>query len=451
MTTRFYSILAITIALFTSVTSALTAQFIDPEISSSVQSEFTYWDGFTDPYTNYTLAPVGQVTSAFPAGEGNFPDNTNSTVGASRIFQTESPNAFIASSTGIYSFSSPPMGFIVYDQPSFATESVLFQTQSAGALPDLTSASLFYRESFDGELIKVDEPAGNGFLNQSGAYAMWEWDLSDYLVHDYFITFSASSTSLSLQQALLYNYDASVDALGYAFRGTTNSNFAPIGSISHTLVGDGSAKASYRPGDVVELIPTARDFGGIPGNDNYYNSAFVGWTGDLSGNVIPATITFADQQINVEAVFAPLAYGAWVINTFNPYVVNPPRTVRDPLNADPDGDGLTNLMEYALGAPPEAVGGSPEYMPYLEENQNGTSQYVYRRQMAATDLSYLVEVSQDLTNWNHNADSTNQTYTEEVGEAVFNGDGTETVRVIYVGLENPDKVFFRLSVTLTSD
>ena len=128
----------------------------------------------------------------------------------------------------------------------------------------------------------------------------------------------------------------------------------------------------------------------------------------------------------------------------------------DPLDGsdagrDEDGDGLTNLMEYALGTPPEAAGGSPDYLPYVEDNQNGSTQYVYRRQMAATDLSYVVEISQDLINWNHNADNTGQTYTEEVGEAVFNGDGTETVRVIPVGLEDLDKVFFRLSVTLTSD
>ena len=92
-----------------------------------------------------------------------------------------------------------------------------------------------------------------------------------------------------------------------------------------------------------------------------------------------------------------------------------------------------------------------EYLPYVEENQSGILQYVYRRQMAATDLSYVVEVSQDLINWNHNAGSIGQTYTEEVGEPLFNGDGTETVRVKSVGLENSDKVFFRLSVTLTSD
>ena len=450
MNKRLYNILATSILLVTSVPNLLTGEFIDPEISSSVQSEFSYWDGFIDPYTDYTLADAGQTTSSLPQGEGNYAENTNSVVGASRLFQTENSNAFIATSTGIYSFSSPPMGFLVYDQPSFVTKSVLFQTQSAGALPDLSSASLFYRESSEGELIMVNEPAGNGFLNEGGAYAMWEWDLSNYLVYDYFLTFSASSTSLSLQQALLYNYDASVDALGYAFRGTTNSIFAPIGSISHTFVNDGLAKASYRPGDVVELMPIARDFGGTSSNDTYYNSVFVGWTGDLSGNESPATITFADEQINVQAVFAPLAYGAWVINTFNPHV-DTPRTDRDPSDADPDGDGLINLMEYALGAPPEAVGGSPEYIPYVEENQSGNSQLVYRRQMAATDLSYVVEISNDLINWNHNADSTGQTHTEEVGEPLFNGDGTETVRVKPVGLENSDKVFFRLSVSLTPD
>ena len=108
-------------------------------------------------------------------------------------------------------------------------------------------------------------------------------------------------------------------------------------------------------------------------------------------------------------------------------------------------------MEYAFGSPPESITGPVAYIPFAEESQNGTPQYVYRRQMASTDLSYVVEISNDLINWNHNADNTGQTYTEEVGEAVFNGDGTETVRIEPVGLEYSSKVFFRLSVTLTSD
>ena len=178
---------------------------------------------------------------------------------------------------------------------------------------------------------------------------------------------------------------------------------------------------------------------------------FVGWAGALSGDAVPGILTFGSEEIEVTAIFAPLTFDGRVGNNINIYVTSPSYTVRAQIDADPDGDGLINLMEYALGAPPEAAGGSPDYLPYLEDNQNGSTQYVYRRQMAATDLSYVVEISQDLINWNHNADNTGQTYTEEVGEAVFNGNGTETVRVIPVGLEDSDKVFFRLSVTLTSD
>ena len=449
MSKRLFSILTATITLVTSVPNLLTAEFIFPEYDTG-QSEYFIWENWTDSYTNYTLADLGQDVSPFPQGEGNVSTDTDSSTGSSILFQTESPGAFVTSTGGMYSPYSPPQGFLVYNKPSFALQSVLFQTQSGGSLPDLGSASLFYRQEEGGSLFEANAPAGNGFFSSGGsAYAMWEWDLSSHSVYDYFLGFSAQGTSLSLREVWLDNFDDTTDFLGYALRVSTNGSFLEVGSIDHSLAGGDTAQPSYQPGEIVELTPTAKDWTSKYGAQ--YNHVFVGWAGALSGDTVPGMLTFGSEEIEVTAIFAPLAYEGWVGNNINIYVTSPSYSERAQIDADPDGDGLTNLMEYALGAPPEGAGGSPEHLPYVVENQNGSKQYVYRRQMAATDLSYVVEVSQDLINWNHNADNTGQTYTEEVGEAVFNGDGTETVRVIPVGLEDSDKVFFRLSVTLTSD
>ncbi len=449
MSKRLFSILTATITLVTSVPDLLTAEFIFPEYDTG-QSEYFIWENWTDSYTNYTLADVGQDVSPFPQGEGNVSTDTDSSTGASILFQTESPGAFITSTGGMYSPYSPPQGFLVYNKPSFALQSVLFQTESGGNLPDLGSASLFYRKTEGGSLFEANAPAGNGFFSSGGsAYAMWEWDLSSHSVYDYFLGFSAQGTSLSLREVWLDNFDDTTDFLGYALRVSTNGSFLEVGSIDHSLAGGDTAQPSYQPGEIVELTPTAKDWTSTYGAQ--YNHVFVGWKGALSGNAVPATLTFGSEEIEVTAIFAPLAYEGWVGNNINIYVTSPTYSERAKIDADPDGDGLTNLMEYALGSPPEAVGESPDYMPYARKSENGAWHFLYRRQMESTDLNYAVEISQDLIEWNYNGDSTGLAYTEEVGNPVFNGDGTETVKVTPLGLESSDKAFFRLSVTFTAD
>ena len=449
MNRLFFNILVSSATLVTSVPNLLKADFILPNYNTG-QSEYFIWESWSDPYTNYTLADVGQDVSPFPQEEGNEPTDTDSLTGTSILFQTESPGAFLTSTGGMYSPYSPAQGFLIYNKPSFALQSVLFQTKSGGNLPDLGSASLFYRDTEGGSLFEANAPAGNGFFSSAGsAYAMWEWDLSDHTVYDYFLGFSAEGTSLSLREAWLDNFDDTTDFLGYALRVSTNGSFLEVGSIDHSLAGGDTAQPSYQPGEVVELTPTAKDWTSTYGAQ--YNHVFVGWSGALSGDAVPGILTFGSEEIEVSAIFAPLTFDGWVANNINIYITSPSYVTRSQIDADPDGDGLINLMEYALGSPPESITGPLAYIPFVEEKQNGTTQYVYRRQMAATDLSYVVEISNDLINWNYNEDSTGQIYTEEVGEPVFNGDGTETVRVEPVGLENSDIVFFRLKVIRTTN
>ena len=59
---------------------------------------------------------------------------------------------------------------------------------------------------------------------------------------------------------------------------------------------------------------------------------------------------------------------------------------------DPDGDGLENLLEYALDLSPNGPSTEP---PGIISGGNLT--YTYRR--ARSDVFYIVEASADLINW----------------------------------------------------
>ena len=88
MSKRLFSILATTITLVTCVPNLLTANFILPEYDTG-QSEYFIWDSWSDEYTNYTLADIGQDVSPFPQGEGNLSTDTDSSTGPSILFRIQ--------------------------------------------------------------------------------------------------------------------------------------------------------------------------------------------------------------------------------------------------------------------------------------------------------------------------------------------------------------------------
>jgi len=114
------------------------------------------------------------------------------------------------------------------------------------------------------------------------------------------------------------------------------------------------------------------------------------------------------------------------------------------LTDDPEGDGLNHLLEYALGSDPLvesrrnlpqaslqflSVGGSSDYYLTLS----------FRRQVGASDLSYSVELSNDLSSW--------QSAGSVLVSSSDNGDGTvtQTWRGVLPASELY-KQFIRLSV-----
>lgn len=92
--------------------------------------------------------------------------------------------------------------------------------------------------------------------------------------------------------------------------------------------------------------------------------------------------------------------------------------------ADPDGDGISNLYEYALGTNPNQPSGAlgRPTLGVQTLSVNGViSDYLtlsFRRPLGRDDVNYQVEGSSDFSAWNAGV---------VVGSATYNGDGTETV------------------------
>ena len=76
-------------------------------------------------------------------------------------------------------------------------------------------------------------------------------------------------------------------------------------------------------------------------------------------------------------------------------------------NASPAGDGITNLMKFALNLNAKTIGTSG--LPTVSIVSTGSSSYLtltFNKMISATDITYTVEVSSDLRTWTSGTGST---------------------------------------------
>lgn len=75
---------------------------------------------------------------------------------------------------------------------------------------------------------------------------------------------------------------------------------------------------------------------------------------------------------------------------------------------DSDGDGFSNLFEYAFGMDPNVADSQARFTPQVEM-MDATVHVTYQRPAARTDVSFLLESSTDLVNWTPVSDWTTGT------------------------------------------
>ena len=112
--------------------------------------------------------------------------------------------------------------------------------------------------------------------------------------------------------------------------------------------------------------------------------------------------------------------------------------------AAPAGDGIPNLMKYAFDLNPFVAGAGG--LPVATVQNVSGSNYLaisYTRVLFATDISYTVQVSDDLVTWN-----SGPAFTAQLGLPIDNGDGTQTITVQdLVPVDSATKRFIRIRIS----
>ncbi len=125
-------------------------------------------------------------------------------------------------------------------------------------------------------------------------------------------------------------------------------------------------------------------------------------------------------------------------------------TPLDPLGDD-DFDGIDTLLEYAWDLDPNVRQDPADYFSVVPDVSGGMVHIAFRRDPRATDLSYALEVSPDLTNWSEvvtsvaGATPTGSAFVSE-GEDPENSETLRVIAEVPIDLESEPKRFFRLSV-----
>jgi len=172
------------------------------------------------------------------------------------------------------------------------------------------------------------------------------------------------------------------------------------------------------------FIWTSTGYGSV-GSDGLYTTPYASGAASVSASY--SGISSANIDVT-----ASTPWKTWVTSTFSADEVQDP-TVSGPL-ANPAGDGMTNLLKYALNADPKAA--TPHLLPVLAVDGDNLT-FTYSQNDAATDLTYVVEQSQDLTAW---AAATS------CKTSVLSDDGFTSLMQVTIPRGNATKLLLRLRV-----
>jgi hyaluronate lyase len=235
----------------------------------------------------------------------------------------------------------------------------------------------------------------------------------------------------------------------------TAANLAPVAPLlAATIPVNGSATllplaAASDPDlgpDPLALISwTAANAGAVVRNGNsliYTPPAnFVG-TANFTYTVSDGGLS-ATGQGRVDVGFAR-SYESFAQLRFSPLQLTDP-AVSGP-DADPDGDGLSNRLEHALGLDP--LNANPQAIESgFDETDGRRLAILFTRASAATDVTIRVQASSDLATWTDLAVSANGSATQNLGAHAVSETGSHPTEVVVVDSVTSDSLqrrFLRL-------
>jgi putative Ig domain-containing protein len=175
---------------------------------------------------------------------------------------------------------------------------------------------------------------------------------------------------------------------------------APVITSSTNVMATEGASFSYQI--IATNAPASYNASGLPSGLTLNTSS-----GLISGTVTATgTSTVTISAINLGGTGSALLtlpvvtpYTTWQNSVFTAAQLADPTISGD--SAEPAGDGIPNLLKYALNLNPFIVGESG--LPVASIATTGSGNYLtltYTRVLSATDITYTVQVSTDLQNWN---------------------------------------------------
>jgi hypothetical protein len=224
----------------------------------------------------------------------------------------------------------------------------------------------------------------------------------------------------------------------------TDSTGSGAPAITSPLTVTGTAGRAFSYSIAASNTPTRYNASGLPsGLTVSTGNGLISGTASATGT-IPVTISAANASgtgsATLTMILLPSAtnFAAWESTCFTQAQLNTP-SVSGYL-ANPSGDGICNLLDYAFDLNPTVHNG-PSSLPHATVN-GGYLALTYLVNKSAGDLAYSVEVSGDLQTWNSGSGYTSS-------PVVLSDNGvTQTVQVTDLTSTSPaNKRFIRLRVT----
>jgi hypothetical protein len=260
--------------------------------------------------------------------------------------------------------------------------------------------------------------------------------------------------------------DVPITVSGYSFTGSAAGNYWPVqpsgltASITPKAASVTAANRSKTRGDSLVLGPNQTTGFSASGlvNGEKVDRVTLTASGGTATNEPSGTYIITPSDAASSPSIPPNPFKA---DNYNITYVAGTLTVVDPVtqitlaewaskypnltdpspNADPDGDGMSNLMEFFLGLDPTQSGGTSGPVMTLTNGPSNTLTMTYRRAKGVTGISSGVQTIGDLSTTNWGTNGIQETVTdkgdyEEVTATVTNAPG-ETRRFMRLKVSQP--------------